>query len=233
MSAEKWGWASVFAVGLCLVPLAFGLPVIVSGWKAETHQAVAAWVQAIGSVVAIAAALGIALNQRHDAERQVRREAERRRREPLRALRVIVDRAHFLVAEIPISENSDIYVEHYFSHVANVQAFATAQHALQSIPLSQLVDPSAVLCIFEMQDALHLAKQVIEPIAANPDQWWYFWDQGKNQLGTAKTHAAVAHGHMLVALKDAGITDHLIQSSGAASLSVTAEGTGRVVASTA
>lgn len=108
MSAEKWGWASVFVVGLCLVPLAFGLPVIVSGWKAETHQAVAAWVQAIGSVVVIAPALGIALNQRYDAERQVRREAERRRRESLWALRVIVDRAHFLVADIPISENSDI-----------------------------------------------------------------------------------------------------------------------------
>jgi hypothetical protein len=53
MSVEKWGWASIFAVAACLVLLVFGLTVVTSDWKAETHQAAAAWVQAIGTIAAI------------------------------------------------------------------------------------------------------------------------------------------------------------------------------------
>lgn len=226
MSAEKWGWASIFAVGMCLLAIAFGVVVIASGWGADAHQAVAAWVQAVGSIAAIAVALGIALKQRADAALQANEDAKRRRQEPLKALRVLIDRAHYLVIEIPL--HGDDEVERYLNDVLNVQAFATAQHALQSVPLSRLTYPAAVLSIFEMQDALHIAKRVLEPMEKDSLSGWLNWPNYVYQLGTAKTRANLARSHMFAALKEAEITEHLIHGSGSTKLEMEATGHGSI-----
>ncbi|CAJ0784687.1 hypothetical protein R8510_05289 [Ralstonia chuxiongensis] len=139
---------------------------------------------------------------------------------------MIVERAQYLVVEIPTGPNDDYNVENYFKDVASAEALATAQRALQALPLGRIVDPSAVLCIFEMQDALHIAKQVLEQIEQDRTQWPAIWAKNKYRLGSAKIHATNAQMLMRAALKDAEITDHLMSGSGSASLGIEATGEG-------
>lgn len=71
MSVEKWGWVSVAATGSVAVALGSFLFAYANGLDSGQNQAVAAWVQAIGSVAAIIGAVWIASEQhRRDVERR-------------------------------------------------------------------------------------------------------------------------------------------------------------------
>jgi hypothetical protein len=78
MSVEKWGWVSVAATGSVAVALGAFLFVYATGLDSGQNQAIAAWLQAIGSVAAIIGAFVI-LNQQQVAEAALRRRDEKRK----------------------------------------------------------------------------------------------------------------------------------------------------------
>lgn len=76
MSLERWGWTALSLTCVVVSGLAAALFVHLTGLDAGENQAIAAWVQAVGSVLAIAGALTVAGYQVNAA----RTEAEIRRR---------------------------------------------------------------------------------------------------------------------------------------------------------
>ncbi|MDR3382279.1 hypothetical protein [Cupriavidus basilensis] len=79
MSLEKWGWASVVSTAGAAVALFAFLMVKAGGMDSGQNQAIAAWVQAIGSIGAIAAGFAVVHTQNKFSESVRQRENGRRR----------------------------------------------------------------------------------------------------------------------------------------------------------
>lgn len=152
---------------------------------------------AVATVLAVVVALGIAIYQD-----LVARAA--RRREPLWSLDAVVRRGAYLISRIPCSGHELPYVESYFRHEASVSAVNSVQRALHAFPIQTLADYSAIQAVFEMQDALHIAIEVLETILPAGHGLAEKWTAKHAQIQTAQYLADIAIARLRVALDGAG-----------------------------
>lgn len=120
----------------------------------------AAWVQAVGSIAAIAVALRIS---RKTAEDQVKKEREY----PLRNLRVIAKRAEHFIDRVP--NTNSLYSEaeiNAFLGRLDRRASNDVEQALRDFALPSLQDDRAIEAVFEMRAAMNLYCDLIAGIVA-------------------------------------------------------------------
>lgn len=110
------------------------------------------WVQAVGSIAAIAGAWMLGRDQSKQAFQQALQLGNHERVERVRALFPIAAHAFELVAELANEPYDDYYKLKY-----SAVAFQTCQRALEAIPLHELGNFGLVQGYMEMQQALQAA----------------------------------------------------------------------------
>jgi len=198
---DEWNrWKFWIGLGAGLVGgwLAWSWP----GWSAA-YQGKYWWDVAgvIATFAAAVSALGIAIFQ-HTAS------AAARRREPLYALRTIIDRARFLIDRIPHSGTTDIYVESFFKVEASVAPLEELRRSLQAFPLEKLFDYAAIGSVFEMQDALENAIGALRYILPFDNNWADKWAHVQGQIARATEQADLAAAQLQTAIDGAGFRAH-------------------------
>jgi hypothetical protein len=185
-------WALVFAAGC------------VAGWLWAIRPGVLAeieWLQvmtAFGTVGAVIAAVALAVYQNVIAENA-------RRREPLWALRAIIDHGNFLIKSVPYVGPASCEVEYYFKNGGS-DSFKTAQEALASFPIDKLLDYSAIRSLFEMQAALSGTRSIVESIGPCSVGWTDRWYRSRDLIRQARISSDLALANLQVAIDGAAAT---------------------------
>lgn len=120
-----------FALGIVLAAAFTHIPGSPADW--------AAWVQAIGSLVAIGIAIYVPYAQRRNSEREKRFDHARRLRIATQAVRFCIDFADAWIAEIEFSK----YAEKMFSSPFNLPAFERLVAVLDSVEIHNLPTTNA------------------------------------------------------------------------------------------
>lgn len=159
--AKVWSWQDRVAIGLVIFVLAAALIAVTWQWVAWSelisNQGLAAWIQAIGSVVAIAIAIAIPATQ-HRADRE--REAEARRSESARVLGIAAQMggsALSLLVTIAERRGNPAHGESQDERQIQRQAMTDILRLLESVSPLELPNPEASSCVLSMRYALNLA----------------------------------------------------------------------------
>lgn len=158
MSVEKWGWVSVTVTGSVAVALGAFLFVYANGLDSGQNQAVAAWVQAIGSVLAIVGAIGIATAQSHSA-----------RREKQVAIFAVVHAAVVearRIRELLHTDDPELELTAKYHHSIIDSYFG----ALSNCPVHELHSPAAVTAHLMLRDQFSFLRKAIEICLAGPSR---------------------------------------------------------------
>ncbi|WP_227459683.1 hypothetical protein [Cupriavidus pauculus] len=119
---ETWGWVAVCAAAIVLLAAGSHVVVLFFGLDSGQNQALAAWVQAVGSVLAIGIAIYIPWRQRADDALEERRRYFRDRADALQLLMLLADEVEAYVSAVqkgaaPMPDSH--LVVHFFSQEAH------------------------------------------------------------------------------------------------------------------
>lgn len=158
MSVEKWGWASVTLTGSVAVALGAFLFVYANGLDSGQNQAVAAWVQAIGSVAAIIGAIWIATAQGRSA-----------RREKQIAIFAVVHAAVVearRIRKLLRTDDPELELSAKYHHSIIDSYFG----ALSNCPVHELHSPAAVTAHLMLRDQFSFLRTAIEICIDGPSK---------------------------------------------------------------
>lgn len=163
----------------------------------------ASWVQAVGSIVAIAVAIQIS---RKAAEEQLKKERDY----PLRNLRVIAERAERMINAAPSTLTEVAMMEYRIANLMaemDTRAYRDVARALHEFPLSSLQDDHAVEAVFEMRLAMADYCDLIEEVAdrVNRDEMREALIDNLYPIEECQERFNQAMVHLQVALDGAGI----------------------------
>lgn len=160
-SRQEWGWRDYLAIGLAVAALLAAVIAVTWQWvpwrTIFSDQGLAAWVQAIGSVVAIAIAIAMPAMQ-HRADRE--REAEARRSESARVLGIAAQMggsALSLLVTIAERRGNPAHGESQDERQIQRQAMTDILRLLEGVSPLELPNPEASSCVLSMRYALNLA----------------------------------------------------------------------------
>lgn len=166
MSVEKWGWTSVtLTVGAALALIAF-LVVYASGLDSGQNQAIAAWVQAVGSIITIAGAYHLGARQMEHAtalQRDTEIRAALARKDTLRAIaQAAVDRANWADARLFLPGFQANVPAFAFGHADAVAArLEDARRAMDAVPMHEISNAAAVIAWSDLSFAVADAAEAI------------------------------------------------------------------------
>ncbi len=163
-------WALNILIGAIAIPVLGGL--VWLGLSLELSKSDwAAWVQALGSIAAIAGAWLIGKSQAKAAFLHALRLRERERYDRVHAVFPIAARAHELIAELDAEPYDEYYKERY-----SEASFRVCMKAIEAIPLHELGNFGLVEGYMEMQQALeaaaHAAAKRLELGESRYSQGW-------------------------------------------------------------
>ncbi|MBB1630289.1 hypothetical protein [Cupriavidus sp. UME77] len=166
MAVERWGWAAI--AGTSFIALAAGAHVFatLNGLDSGQNQAIAAWVQAVGSVAAIVGAFAIANRQsrnQHESAMQLDREKLRRSWSSAKAILDALVQQCLEVA--PAFEGDGKFGNVAFAGKYEAESFQKALRRVDSIPLFELDSTELVTAVVGLQDeATYLVRWIDEGI---------------------------------------------------------------------
>lgn len=120
------------------------------------NERTAAWVQGIGSILAVGAAAWVAIYQKRNADQQAKLQRLEARVEKLSAIHAIAVATYELIERLEQAFLTDRAGE-YFDEEYSADAFLHAQSALKAIPLHELGSYNMVAGILDLSDALACA----------------------------------------------------------------------------
>lgn len=187
--------AGLMLLGVC-VGLSLATPI--------DAGAVAKWwdlLTSFGTAGAVIAAVGIALWQNSSTR-------ARNRQEPLLALQAILERVAYVIGEVPTESQFDgQFVEYAFTKHFNTRTLDGARRVLYAYPVERLLDPQAVMAVFEMHDAIETACRLVDTVLPLKGNWQARLMATGPQLRAAQEQAQKSLTLLSVALEGAGISE--------------------------
>lgn len=178
-TVEKWGWMSVVCALSAVLGLGALLIVTVGGLDSEQNQAIASWVQAVGSIAAIVFASVHASRQAAEAECLVDRQRLQARRDRLASIQAIakvardhVEMVAYGLAAAPDGARFNGLVEFF-----DARLLQESRGALEQIPLHELESVQMVEAMIKLRLALRSAEHGLnvactdEPGQRDPDDF--------------------------------------------------------------
>lgn len=142
-----------------------------------TGQAAAAWIQAIGSILAILGTAGAVLWQH-------RLELSKERRARLEAELALMEKIHGIAsraAEIlraPASREDRESLDDYFKSYYKVAPLASIHQALQAIPVLDMPNDTLMLALQKIKDTYRTGYEQVKSLSTDRNEW----DPHRSQL---------------------------------------------------
>jgi hypothetical protein len=134
-----------------------------------TSQDFAAWVQAIGSIGAIAAAIYILDRQNRNAEKLQRRAEDISVLRKYSGIAAIVDHANDLIQDARVRLCDPHMRADFFGISYSPAAFHDVERALVAIPLHDLWSYQMVVGVREMCDLVRAVKTIVSDVSKDPE----------------------------------------------------------------
>jgi hypothetical protein len=163
---------------------------------AETHEGAAAWVQAIFSVIAIAAAFLISHFQHVREVRQARRARIEDRLRTVETIGAIVINAMNLIEQARKGTDDPGRIHDYIKRGYDPSAFDCAETALGEINLASVPDHELVRPIIEIRNLLREAKALPPAIQQADNSHTAMVLTGQIPKGSASSRAATLRGSL-------------------------------------
>lgn len=143
-------------------------------------------VQAVGSVIAILIAVGVAwLSHRLDLRRSENAQREEDKRALETVASIVINAMNLIqIAKEQLCDGNEASIEGYFLKVYDRMVFGNAAEALREVPIAQLPNFEVVKPVLEMRDLIRRANELLDQIHRDYLSEQGNWQEGVNNFRT-------------------------------------------------